>query len=305
MKFKKQLITLYLFFLILLILPIKFGVIKAQQVKKEDDSLISSRTELVTMTVSVTDSEGRFVAGLDKQHFKVYENNILQKIEFFSSEEIPISVGIIFDISGSMRSLLDDSRSILAHFIKTCRSDDEFFLVSFNNKVELLCDFTSDADKLAYATAPIQGKGSTALYDAVHFGLQKIRKSRHERRALIVISDNIENSSRYSLKDLKRLVQEIDVKVYGMHTLSDLTGGFYPLKGINLEAALMKIAIDLRRQYSIAYIPDEGSLKNSWNKLKVKVEPPKGLPKLSVRTKKGYSPRTLAEKEIKDSSSVK
>ncbi|MBX7221548.1 MAG: VWA domain-containing protein [Blastocatellia bacterium] len=261
------------------------------QTPPQNDPVIKSRSDLVTVNVSVSDPYGRFVVGLEKQHFQLFENGVKQDIEFFNDLDVPISVGIVFDTSGSMKNALNQSRDILRRFIDSCLEQDEFFLVTFNNKVHLACDFTRDAEAIASAAATTEGKGSTSLYDAVYFGLEKLRTSHHDRRALIVISDQMENSSRYSWGELKKLVRELDIKVYWMPGLSELTGAASStLNDPDFEHALRQVAFDLRRQYTLSYVPSEDSLKRNWNNITVKLTPPKGLPKLAVRARKGYSP---------------
>ncbi len=266
---------------------------------QDPDPVIRNTTRLVTVTVSVADPYGRFVAGLSKRHFDVYENDVRREIEFFSADAVSVSVGIVFDVSGSMRNVLPASREALRAFVDSAIEGDEFFLAAFNNKVDLLCDFTSDGERLASAAAMTVGKGSTALYDAIEFSLKKVRSGRHQRRALIVISDGLDNSSRYSEKQIKRLLSEADVKVYAidcppLNNLAEASGGFN-LTRQTLEESLRQVAIDLRHQYSLGYTPVEDGARPAWNRIKVKLLPPRGLPKLSIRARSGYATESLTK----------
>lgn len=261
----------------------------------DEEPILRLRSDLVTVNVSVSDKLGRFVAGLKKKDFQVYENGVLQSLEYFSDVDGPISVGIIFDVSYSMRHSIDTKKYIVGDFVDSCLEGDEFFLVTFNDKVQQVSEFTSSGETIINTLTLTKAGGSTALFDAVYFGLEKLRNARHPRKALIVLSDLDDNSSRYSLKELRRLVTEMDVKVYWMPWLSELTGGYSTWTSSSLEESLRQIAFDLRRQYSLGYIPSNEVLTRDWNKISVKVKPPKGLPKIVVHAREGYAPTFLGK----------
>lgn len=277
--------------------------------KNADEPIIRAQTNLVTLTVTVTDPAGRFVTGLEQDHFEVFDNKVLQKIEFFSDEDAPVSVGIIFDLSGSMRGRIHRAQEALRKFLDACHEEDEFFLVGFNSVAKLLSDFTPDGEKLANMLTLSETKGQTALYDACYIGVEKVREGRHTRRALIIISDGQDNNSRYSYREVRQLVKETDVQVYAigitnvfygstidmqgqviLEELARLTGGraFFPNNDLEMQEVIARIGVELRHQYSIGYTPTVTDAKDQWHKIKVKLDPPKGLPSLNVRSKEGY-----------------
>ena len=143
-------------------------------------------TEVVTMSVTVTDPYNRLVTGLDRQHFEVFEDKVKQSIEYFRDEDVPVSVGIIFDVSGSMKGKLDRAREALKAFIQTCHDQDDFFLVGFNQRANLIAEFT-DGDSLTNKLTLINPSGQTALYDAAFLGIEKVKQGRHNKRAILQI----------------------------------------------------------------------------------------------------------------------
>jgi Ca-activated chloride channel family protein len=278
--------------------------------RSNDEMVIRENTDLVTLTVSVTDPYDRLVAGLDKGHFLVYEDKVRQKIDFFSSEDAPVNLGLILDVSGSMKEKIGRAREALKAFIETSHYDDDFFLIGFNQRAQLLADF-SDGDTIANKLTLIDPRGRTALYDAVYLGAEKVKEGRHSKLALLVISDGQDNSSRYSYGELRKLLKESDVQIYcvGMAELgwsanqsldlqgqaileeiAQATGGraFFPRSPAELEDITTRIALALRHQYSLGYIPANEQRDSKWRKIKVRVKPPRGLPHLTVRAKEGY-----------------
>lgn len=270
---------------------------------------VQLRRDLVVVHVTVSDPYGRFVTGLDKDHFEIFDDKVQQNIEFFSDDDVPITLGIIFDVSGSMSSKLQRSTHALRRFIETSHLDDEFFLVGFNHRAQLVRDFTTSGDAIINSLTLVQPDGRTALYDATYLGIEKARQGRHTKRALLVISDGQDNNSRYTFKELRDLVKEADVQLYaigivdllrdselgpyGESVLEELarsTGGraFFPSSEIELVDVCTQIALELRHQYSIGYYPTTDIRDGKWHKIKVKVDPPPGLPKLAVRAKEGY-----------------
>ncbi|MEW6730478.1 MAG: VWA domain-containing protein [Acidobacteriota bacterium] len=268
-----------------------------QENSSNDLPIIRTRTDLVTMTVTVTDELGRYVAGLEKEHFQVYDDNVLQNIEFFSTGEGPISVGIILDVSASMNGQgLISAVDTLHKFLNIFHEDDEYFLITFNNEPQLMVDFRPIKGQ-STDTIILKADKNTAVYDAVYLGLEKLRQARHKRRALLILSDGQDNNSRYTYNDVKKLARESDVQIYAigggnygsmvLGELAHLTGGsFYTT--ISMDAAIDWIQLELRHQYNIGFIPTANTGERRWHRLKVKVKPPKGLLKLSVRTKEGY-----------------
>lgn len=264
---------------------------------------------LVTLQVTVTDAYGRFIKGLRPHHFSIYDNNVRQQIAFFSNEDLPLSLGIIYDTSGSMRGIMRDALKALHQFMETSNQDDEFFLIGFNSRPELLEDFTRQADRIVSSLALAQPKGRTALYDAAYMGLEKVRRGNHSKRALLIISDGQDNNSVYNYRQLRRRVKESEVLVYaigildtndeiGLQThgfevlgeITQMTGGrvFYPRNGPELANVCAHIASELRRQYSLGFYPQGLASDNQWHKLKIKVQRPQGISYVKVRAREGY-----------------
>lgn len=284
---------------------------KPQEPKKRDDDMpvVRANANLVVVNITVTDPQGRFVTGLEKEHFEVYDDKVLQKTEFFSDEDAPISVGVIFDISGSMRGRINRAQQALRKFLDTCHEEDEFFSVGFNSTARLLHDFTPNGERIADSLLLVETKGQTALYDAAYIGVEKVRQGRHTRRAMLIISDGQDNNSRYSYRELRQLVKETDVQIYAigitnifstnsldmqgqtiLEELARLTGGraFFPNNDVEMQEVITRIGLELRHQYSLGYTPTTAAGDGQWHKIKIKVNPPKGLPKLNVRAKEGY-----------------
>jgi len=270
---------------------------------------IRKDVDLVLVPVTITDPMNRLVTGLEKENFALTDNGQPQEIRHFSSEDAPVSLGVIFDISGSMSNKIDKSREAVVEFFRTANPEDEFFLITFSEKPEVLADFTTSVediqDKLVYAVP----KGRTALLDAIYLGMNRMRKAKHQKKALLIISDGGDNHSRYTESEIKSLVKEADVQIYAiglydrdfktpeeregpqlLAELSDVTGGRTFAIGNPNELAdvATKIGIELRNQYVLGYRPTNPTRDGKWRKIKVKLNPPKGLPPLHVYAKTGY-----------------
>src|SRR5260370_40299938 len=171
---------------------------------------------LALVNVTVTDPYDRVVTGLEPDNFRVFENNVEQEIQYFSSEDVPISIGVIFDLSGSMANKIGKAKEATLQFFKTANPQDEFFLVSFNERAEVTSTFTSSAEDLQSRILSASAKGRTALLDAIYLGLSEIRTARNAKRALLIISDGGDNNSRYNERDIKKLVRESDTQLYSV-----------------------------------------------------------------------------------------
>lgn len=269
-------------------------------------------TTLVLIPVTVTDPLNRFVTGLEKEHFKLQEDNVDQPISHFASEDAPLSVGIVFDTSGSMGSKLAKSRQAVAQFCRTANPADEFFLVQFNDRPELALGFTPDVEEIQSRITFTQSKGRTALLDAIYLALHEMKKGHNPRKAILVISDGGDNSSRYSESEIKNLVREADTQIYGIGIyepygsrsrtseelagpglLSDIaeqTGGrAYAVGDLNdLPDIAAKIGIELRNQYMLGYSPTNKDRDGKYRRVKVKLVQPRGLPPLRAFWRLGY-----------------
>ena len=269
------------------------------------------KTDLVTLTLTVTDLFGRYVSGLTKNAFTINDNNQEQEITFFSDSDAPVSVGILFDVSGSMGGdKIIKARKALSRFIATSHPSDEYFLIAFNSRAQLLLDRTRDGDAVLDKLTIVRPKNNTALYDAVYLGIEKVTRGSHNKRALLIISDGQDNASRYNFGEVRRLLKESDVVTYAvgivdkgdsasalgmqgqafLDEISSVSGGksFYPQTDVEMDEIFERIALELRHQYSIGYIPKDFQANGKWRRVKVKVKPPRGLPRLTVRGRDGY-----------------
>ena len=259
--------------------------------------------DTVVVRVTVTDPLERHVVGLEREHFRIFENKIGQEITHFSADHSPISVGLIVDMSGSMEDNLASARKSVERSVEGGNPEDEYFLVLFNDRVTLAHGFTSRIQEVQNRVAMSKTKGRTALYDAVYLGVEKMREARHDKRALIVITDGEDNSSRYTYSELRGFVEESDVQIYVIGQrgelrygrqiiaeISSLTGGraFFARTLLQLDYFVDLIYTELRSQYLLGYMPSDRNYQGRWRKIKVKLDPPEGLPKLVVRAKKGY-----------------
>lgn len=282
-----------------------------QKTGAELDGPVIVNTDLITFTVTVTDTYGRFVSGLSKSAFTVLDEKKPQEITYFSDDDSPVSVGVLFDVSGSMGGdKVRRARDALSKFIQTSHNSDEYFLIAFNSRAQLLLDKTRDGNAVLDQLTFVQTRNNTALYDACYLGVEKVQRGAHPKRALLLISDGQDNNSRYTFNELRRLLKESDVVLYGigilsggdagsalgmegqgiLDELSSVSGGkaFFPRSAAEMDDIFEQIALELRHQYSIGYKPSNFSNDGRWRRVKVKVTPPRGLPRLFVRSKEGY-----------------
>ncbi|HEY6118789.1 MAG TPA: VWA domain-containing protein [Pyrinomonadaceae bacterium] len=276
-----------------------------------DNGPLITNTDLITLTVTVTDTYGRYVSGLSQKAFSVFDEKQQQEITFFSDDDSPVSVGVIFDVSGSMSGdKIKRARDALAKFIQTSHNSDEYFLIAFNSRAQLLLDKTRNGDSVLDKLTFVQTRNQTALYDACYLGVEKVQRGAHPKRALLLISDGQDNNSRYTFNEVRRLLKESDVVLYSigilsgsdsgsalgmegqgiLDELSGVSGGkaFFPRSAAEMDDIFEQIALELRHQYSIGYKPSNFSNDGKWHRIKVKVTPPRGLPRLFVRSKEGY-----------------
>ena len=273
---------------------------------------IRVNTTLVVIPVTVTDPLNRFVLGLDKQDFRVFEDGTEQKVKQFADEDAPLSIGLLVDTSGSMGSRIETSRQAVTQFLKTMNAQDEAFLVTFGDRAELAIGFTERANEIQSKLTSIEPQGLTALLDAVYMGLREMKRAKNPRKALLIISDGGDNNSRYTANQIENLVREADVQIYSMgvfgpfpylgistaelsgpHLLSQLseqTGGraFAAANDGALPSIATRIGIELRNQYVLAYSPTNQNRNGKYRKIEVKLDQPQGLPALKSRWRLGY-----------------
>jgi Ca-activated chloride channel family protein len=272
-------------------------------------SVIRTNVKLVLVPVSVTDAMQRVVTGLSRDNFEVFDGKKPQTIQDFSSEDVPVSVGIILDSSGSMQDKWDRVRDAVNQFCDTANPDDEFFMVVFSDKPRLSHDFTTSTEDLQKDLLFTQPKGRTALLDAIQMGLRKMESAKYGKRALLIISDGGDNHSRYSEKEIKSLAKESDVMIYSIGVfdryvptmeeaqgpelltqITEPTGGraFTVESATEMPEIARHIGMELRTQYVLAYRPQDVPHDGRWHRIKVKLRLPKRLPFLQAHAKTGY-----------------
>lgn len=269
-------------------------------------------TNLVLVPITVTTPLNQIVTGMEKENFRLFEDKIEQEITYFASFDAPISIGLVFDASGSMGNKLTKSRQAAAAFFKTANPEDEFFLVQFNDRPQLVVPFTRDVEEIQNRLTFTQAKGRTALLDAMYLAMETLKKGRNPRRALLVISDGGDNSSRYTETEIRNLLKEADAQVYAigifepigargrtaeelagpglLSDLAEMTGGrHFPVDNLNdLPDIAAKIGLELRNQYVLGYVSKNPNRDGKYRKISVKLNQPRGLPPLRALHRQGY-----------------
>jgi len=270
---------------------------------------IVSKVDMVLVPVTVTDAMNHMVTGLEKENFAVLEDDRPQMISSFYSEDVPLSLGVIFDTSKSMSNKMEKARESILDFFKTANPEDDFFVITFSDRPQLLVDFTTSIEHIENRLSYALPQGHTSLLDAVYMGLVKLRHSRYQRRALLIISDGGDNHSRYTRAEIKRIVEEADVQLYGigifdsvfktpeerdgrqlLDAITQATGGrTFAIKDVKeLPQAASAIALELRNQYMIGYRSDNPARDGHWRKIKIKLLPTQSRPAMHVYSKNGY-----------------
>ncbi len=270
---------------------------------------IRSSVDLVMVPVTVTDQMGRLVLGLGQTNFQVFDGKHAQEIKHFSSEDAPTSVGIVLDLSRSMLHKMQWARQAVSEFCRIANPADEFFMVAFSDRPQLLSDFTPQVEDIENKLAFAAPQGRTALLDAVYLALNHMRQARYQKRALLIISDGGDNHSRYTESEIRTMVKEADVSIYGigifdpgarapeevygpilLEEITELTGG----RSFNIERAELlpviaeKVGTELRNQYVLTYRPEQSARDGKWHKLKIKLRIPKSLWPVWIHSKSGY-----------------
>jgi len=282
---------------------------------------IKAQVNLVVLHASVLNDRSAFVPGLHEDNFRVFEDKVEQKLSVFKQEDVPVSFGLVIDNSGSMREKRPQVNAAALTFVKTSNSQDEGFVVNFNDDYYLDTehDFTSDLDEMKTALERIDARGSTALYDAIIGSLDHLKKGSRDKKVLLVVTDGEDNASRHNLENTMEVAQRSDAVIYavGLYSKSDMkedgrgvkkarralqelakaTGGiaFFPENAGDTEVICTQIAHDIRNQYTLAYYPSNAARDGSFRSVQVEIFPPRGAGKLSVRTRIGYyAPRAPA-----------
>lgn len=269
-------------------------------------------TTLVLIPVTVTDSMNRFVLGLHKGDFRLYEDGVEQTIASLSGEDAPLSVGVAFDTSGSMLDKLRTSRRAAIEFLRTMNAQDEAFLIEFGDQAALTVGFTNQLNDLQDKLAATTAGGLTAMFDGAQMALHEMQKAKNPRKAILIISDGGDNNSRYTQGEIESLVREADVQIYAMGVfqpsifaslnkeeingarllsqLAEQTGGraFTASDASDLPGVAARIAIELRNQYVLAYHSKNRNNDGKYRRVEVKITPPSGIAKLKTHWRLGY-----------------
>jgi Ca-activated chloride channel homolog len=276
---------------------------------------IRVNSDLVLVPVLVTDSMDRPVMGLEKERFKLFDGKVEQVISHFASEDVPVSVGLVFDCSGSMGRKLQTSREAVGEFLRIANPEDEFFLVEFADRAQLVTGFTNRIEDIESRLLFTQSKGQTALLDAIYLSVQQMKRATHTRKAILIISDGGDNSSRYSMREVKSYVREGDVQIYSIGILEPMSSRGYSMEEQNGPILLDEIAHEtggrmfevhdlnsmrdtaakigeaLRNQYVLGFAPTAVQHDGKYHKIQIKVDSPKGVPSLHATFRSGYYPR--------------
>ena len=276
-----------------------------QETPREDPTFRSD-TRLVVLPISVADRAGKLVTDLPQKAFKVYENNVEQPIKLFRREDVPVSLGLIIDNSGSMKEKRQKVELSSMDLVKASNKQDEVFIVNFNDDAWLDVPFTSDIKKLEEGVAKIDSRGGTAMRDAINLSLDYLKKEgKRQKKVLLVITDGNDNASTISLEKLVSRAQQDEVLLYcigllneeerheariakrALDSLTHESGGlaFYPKAVAEVDQIALQVAHDIRNQYTIAYSPTVQAMDGSFRQIKVTVN---GPGRLMVRTRTGY-----------------
>jgi VWFA-related protein len=271
-----------------------------------------SDTNLVIIPVNVFDSQNRVVNHLDPGYFRVLEDGVEQPIASVGEDDLPVSVGFVFDTSASMGAKLDVSRQAVAEFLKTANPEDEFFLLPFDSRPGTMTGFTNHPEEILDQLAHVKSGGTTALLDAIQAAFLNIRKAHNPRRAIVIISDGGDNHSRATKIEIQRLAREADAQVFALGTyespaarhrtteeltgpelltaISEQSGGrsFPVMKPSDVTDAAIRIGLELREQYLIAYRPANQDWNGTYRRITVQPAPPAGFPQLHMYWRQGY-----------------
>jgi Ca-activated chloride channel homolog len=280
--------------------PISPGVYRS-------DTTIRIHSDLVLIPVTVTDSGGRVVSGLEKEHFSIFENDARQEITHFASEDAPVSIGIVFDASGSMEPKLSKARQAVNCLLDSANPDDEFFLVRFSSQARIVVPMTSRFGQVRAQASALEARGSTALLDGIRLAMAEMKSAHYSRKALIIISDGEDNSSRWTVPELNAAVREQDVLIYAigltgadytfndsgaalLRAIASQTGGrlFEVKKPKQLPDVTTTIGGWLRHQYVLGYEPSRSERDGGYRKVDLKIARPKGYPRLHAVWRQGY-----------------
>jgi VWFA-related protein len=255
--------------------------------------------KVVLVPVSVTDAYDRPVTALSRESFRVLEDGVEQTVTSFAREEAPVSLGLLFDSSGSMKSRMEGSITALKHLFQTAMPGDEFFVVQFADQIKLLGGFTSDPEEIERRLGFVEPKGWTALLDAVAMGTHQMKTAKNRRRVLLVLSDGNDNNSRFSEAEIKSMVIESDVRVYAiglyyrprlLRQLADETGGkvLVAQNMAELPDVVQRLSAEIRNQYLLGYTSSNAPTDGKFHKVKIEIVQAPGAPPVHASWRRGY-----------------
>lgn len=302
---------------LLWLIPVVLSVTASAQAQQDAPlDTIRIDTNLVVLRIAVNDQQGRAAMSLKQNAFKVYEDGVEQQIGFFSSEESPVSWGLVLDRSGSMMGMMSDVYGAALHVIDEGTSRDETFIVTFSDRSEVVSDFTSDRHTLENSILGLRAEGQTALYDSVAFALDRLKRAKYRKRVLVVVTDGEDNASKSKFRALIERAEEEETLIYtvGMfesmggllpsmggnrdaraelRKLAEVTGGaaHFPSNVDQCRGVMKEIAREVSQQYSLGYYPLNKERDGKWRKIKVVVGQNGGSAKLVARTRSGYYAR--------------
>jgi VWFA-related protein len=273
---------------------------------QDEQALFRADTRLVVLHATVVDRSGKLVTNLARKAFHVYEDGVEQQMKIFKREDVPVSMGIVIDNSGSMRDKRKKVEDAALALVKASNPEDEVFIVNFNDEAYLDVDFTNDMKKLEDGVARIDSRGGTAMRDAIELSMEHLRtKGKRDKKVVVVVTDGEDNASEVTLERLVQKAQQREVLVYAiglfneedgraakrsrraLETLTAATGGvsYYPKDVQDIGTFTLQVARDIRNQYILAYSPLNQALDGGYRQVKVTVS---GGGRTSVRTRTGY-----------------
>jgi Ca-activated chloride channel homolog len=273
---------------------------------QDDRALFRADTRLVVLHATVVDRNGKLVTNLARNAFHVYEDGVEQQMKIFKREDVPVSMGIVIDNSGSMRDKRRKVEDAALALVKASNPEDEVFIVNFNEEAYLDVDFTNDMKKLEDGVARIDSRGGTAMRDAIELSMEHLRtKGKRDKKVIVVVTDGEDNASEVTLEKLVQKAQQREVLIYaiglfdeedghkakrarrGLEALATATGAisYYPKNVADIGTFTLQVAHDIRNQYILAYTPSNQALDGSYRQIKVAVNAGN---RPNVRTRTGY-----------------
>jgi Ca-activated chloride channel family protein len=305
----KRLISV--FYVLLLIFPALPSSAQDQPKKNKDsDFTLNVNVDLRLLHVSVQDERGQIIKGLKKDDFAVFEDKVQQDLSLFREEDVPVSMGLVIDNSGSMRTKRERVNKAAMTFVKTSNPQDEIFLINFNDQVYIDQDFTKNQDDLKDVLDTLDARGGTSLYDAIYLSLEHIREGKEDKKVLLLISDGEDRDSRYKYDSVLEFARESHASIFviglfdkegersraqvkaakHLQELADDTGGryYFPESVDAVEAICTQVAHEIRNQYTLGYKPTNTRRDGTWRTVTVKLNNTKSSKKVVARTKRGY-----------------